>query len=222
MRTAGCILVALSVVVPVMAGDIVAMPTGNTVAPRHVELNYIRWDLENPVISPDQVGGPPRYADIYEGFLGVFDRLELDVLHVDLDRVDTFTEVNAYLTLVKESADYPSVIVGATNILGSDWLDGRDEVSPFILGSYNANVPQGPPSLNDPLIRLHFGYGSDYHDGIFGGMQGLLQPWLGFAVLNYQHQPSYMATLIPAKWVELTYGTKNGDPFYRAGLFFDW
>jgi hypothetical protein len=205
-----------------MAGDIVAMPTGNSVAPRNVQLNYIHWDLENPVYGPEQTGRAPGSADIYEGFFGVTDRLELDVLHVDLDGVDNFTEVNAYLTLVKETAAHPSVILGATNVLGSDWLDGLDNISPFLLGAYNINVPQGPPSFNDPLMRLHLGYGSDYHEGWFGGLQGLLQPWLGFAILNYQNQPSYMGTIIPCKSVELTYGTKNGDPFYRAGLFFDW
>jgi hypothetical protein len=216
MRIAVCMLVAVALVglvLPAMAGDIVDMPTANSVAPQHVETNYIHWDLS---------GGPPRFADIYEVFIGVMDRVELDVDVADLDNVKTFTEANLYLTAVRETADHPSLIVGATNIFANDWTNGQDKVSPFALGAYNINVPAGPPTPNDPLVRLHLGWGDEYHQGWFGGVQFLFLPRFGAAAFNYQGQPAYMGTINFGPRFELTYGTKNGDPFYRGGFNFAW
>ena len=95
------------------------------------------------------------------------------------------------------------------------------KISPFVLSAYNLNVPDGPPSLTDPLIRLHLGYGEEIHDDdVFGGVQFLVHPMLGGAVLNYQGQPGYMLTLIPMPGelpLEITAGTLQGDEFIRVG-----
>lgn len=219
MRTLTWLLVVtlmLGLSLPVWAGDIVDMPTGNMVKAGHYEFNYIYWDLDTPP------GPAPNQAQIFENFIGVTDWLEVDVNIMDLQGVDTYTSVNAYLKLRPETEDWCSLIVGATNVLGSKWPTD-DRVSPFVLTAYNLMVPQGgPPSFKNPLLRLHLGYGSKYHDGMFGGFQGLIHPKVGFAVLNYQHQPSYMVTLIPGRSLEVTLGTKNGDPFARLGYFGSW
>ena len=82
-------------------------------------------------------------------------------------------------------------------------------------------VPQGgPPSPNNPLVRLHLGYGTEIHgDKPFGGVQFLLDPHLGGAILNYQGQPAYMLTLIPKPELpfEITAGTLQGEKFLRLG-----
>jgi hypothetical protein len=225
MRIAVCMLVAVALVglvLPALAGDIVDMPTANSVAPRHVETNYIHWDLSNPVYEVRSAvhGGPPRFADIYEVFVGVMDRVELDVDVADLENVKTFTEANLYLTAIRETGDHPSLIVGATNILGNDWTDGKDKISPFALSAYNIHLPEGPPTPNDPLVRLHLGWGDEYHQGWFGGVQFLFVPRFGAAAFSYQGQPAYMGTVNFGRRFELTYGTKNGDPFYRGGFNF--
>ncbi len=216
-------IVALALAAPAFAGDIVAMPTGNTVAPRNVELNAILW--ERP---PSQ--GPGDYITIGEVFIGVTDWLELDVVYADVKDVDSYMEVNLYGTVLKEKPNFPSLIVGVTNVLGQDWLPGAakfagtgDDPSFFAVSSYNLLVPPGPPSWTEPLIRLHLGWGTGWHDEeLFGGAQFLVDPKLGGAILSYKSMPAYVATWKPLDWLEVTYGALDGRPVYRLGGFLSW
>jgi len=78
--------------------------------------------------------------------------------------------------------------------------------------------------LKNPAIRLHLGYGTKEHDDdFFGGVQAQVCPWGGFAILNYQGDPAYMATAIAAnpKGLEATLGTKAGSWFARVGYQWD-
>ncbi|MHB8993733.1 MAG: hypothetical protein ACYC63_00615 [Armatimonadota bacterium] len=207
------LIAAVGLAVPAFAGDIVAMPTGNMMGARTVELNYINWRNFSPAGDD---------ANIFEAFVGVTDYLELDVLHFDpTGGGDSVTEANAYLRLIKESPKHPSLIIGATNILGSDWVMGSDEVSPFILGAYNISCPAGRPSFNDPLVRMHLAWGDKFHgDRWFGGFQFLFTPRFGAAAFNYQGEPSYVGVYTVSKALELRAGWKSGTPFYSAGLDF--
>ncbi|MBU0611599.1 MAG: hypothetical protein KKI08_27220 [Armatimonadetes bacterium] len=201
---------------PAIAGDIVDMPTGNMVAPNHAEINYIFWDLDTPP------GPAPDYIHIFEGFVGVTDWAELDVIVADVENDDTYVKFNGYVRVLPEGPNKPSLIVGATNLFASDW-PGNDEFSPFVLSSYNLMTPAGPPKLSDPLVRLHLAYGWEANgDQFFGGVQFLVTPKLGGAVFNYQDQPAYVAVYRPTKTWELRAGFKEGDPFYSAGAFLDW
>ena len=219
------LILAVGLAVPVMAGDIVAMPTGNMMPARTAELNYIYWkaDTTAPAMPDGYDGtksvylGGASHANIYEAFVGVTDWLEVDVLRFDVPGSDALTEGNVYIRLLKETAEHPSLIVGTTNFTGSDWIGG-DDVSPFILGAYNINVPQGPPTLNDPLVRAHLAWGDKFHGGFFGGLQFLFAPRIGAAVFNYQGAPSYVGVYRAAKWLELRAGWKTGSPFYSAGV----
>jgi len=216
-------VVAVVMAAPAFAGDIVAMPTGNMVAPHNVELNGIWWEQAASE-------GPGDYITIGEAFIGVVDRIELDVIYADVKDVDSYTEVNLYGTVLKETAQTPSLIVGVTNLLGADWLPGAakypgtdDDMSVFALSSYNLLAPQGPPSLQHPLVRVHLGWGSGWHDDeFFGGVQFLVHPKLGGAILNYKSMPAYMLTCKPLDSVEATVGYLGGDVFYRVGGFLTW
>lgn len=207
------LIVAVGLAVPAFAGDIIAMPTGNMMSAQTVELNYIRW----------QNFAGPNDANIYEAFVGVTDWFELDVLHFDPVQDlpgGSDTEVNAYLRLIKESPKHPSLIVGATNILGENWL-GTDDAAAFVVGAYNISCPAGAPTFNDPLVRMHLGWGDKFHgDRWFGGIQMLVTPRLGLAAFNYQGEPSYLGVYTVSKTLELRGGWKNGTPFYSAGLDF--
>jgi len=216
MKTLICIVVLIAVAVmavPAFAGDIVAMPTGNMMAPRTAELNYIRWQDSFP-------GG--QDANIYEGFVGITDWLEVDAIHVDpTGASDARTEGNIYVRAIKETATHPSLILGATNFTASKWIDGKEEASFFALGAYNIHVPAGAPSFNDPLVRLHVAWGDKFHgDTWFGGFQMRFTPWLGAAAFSYQGDPSYVGVLNVIKNVELRGGWKSGTPFYSAGYDF--
>lgn len=222
-RTTIVAALVVALAAPVFAGDIVGMPTGNTVQPREVELNAIWWN--QPAKS-----GPGDYILIGEVFFGVIDRLEVNVLYADVKDVDSYTEVNVYGTLIKETADRPSLIVGATNVFGSDWLPGaarryetHDDPSFFVVSSYNLAVPPGPPTPQEPLVRLHAGWADGWYDSrFFAGLQFLVDPRLGGAVVNYKEKPGYMVTWKPLDRVELTFGGLHGTVFYRVGGFLDW
>jgi len=221
-RTLMAVVVGLALAVPVFAGDIVSMSTANVVQPKDIELNAIYW-----MMPP---AGSTGNVTVGEAFLGVYDRFEVDVLYADIQDFDSFTEVNAFYTLCKEDVEKPGVVVGFTNVFGSDWLGGKkfngdpdnDKASFVIASAYNLAAP-AEISPKTPLIRAHLGWGNNYHeDKLFGGIQFKVYPNFGGAVLNYLGQPAYMLTWAPDKKYELTGGTIGGDTFYRAGAFLHW
>jgi len=212
----------------VLAGDIIAMPTGNLVPPQTAELHYIYWNRE-PISTP---GGPVRdYLNIGEVHAGIVDRLELDALFVNTQGLDDVWELNAYYALVPESREHPSLIVGATNLTENDWLpssmktgpQGDNRVSAFVVSAYNFLPAAGPPSLNDPLLRLHAGWGENWHENrFFGAAQILVHPQVGFGIFTYQGKPAYLASYKPVPWLELNAGWDQGDPVYHIGYTKTW
>jgi len=212
------VVLALAVArVPTFAADIVGMPVGNQPKAGNVEFNYIYW--REPVPGLSHIG-------VAELYYGVTDQLEINALTFAPQGMGSKTELNFSYAVVPETAEKPSLIVGATNLneVASRGLPGQPplaKASPFVLSAYNVRVPQGgPPSLNNPLIRLHLGYGTEIHgDELFGGVQFLVDPHLGGAILNYQGQPAYMLTLIPQPGtpLEITAGTLQGEKFLRVG-----
>ncbi len=219
-------MLALALATPLFAGDIVGMPTGNTVKAGDWEANAIYW---NRPMDTDAVIG--------ELFYGVNDWLEIDAWYADVDNADSYWQLNAYLTLIKETAEHPSLILGCNNVTGEDWVGGeqfmldlgscggdadQDDPSPFILGAYNLAAP-AVPTWQTPLVRLHLGWGDkQYANEFFGGLQLKFQPNLGCAITNYNSMPGYMVTLNATENIELTGGILDGDTFWRAGGFWTW
>jgi hypothetical protein len=212
------LVLAVGLALPVFAGDAVDVPTGNMVAPRHVEINYIYWDVDfGPSPAPQQI-------HIGEVFVGITDWLEVDGIVAEVDNDKTYARANVYARLQSETPDRPSIILGCVNVTGADVPGGySSQPSPFLLGAYNLHLPEGPPSFSDPLVRAHFGWGVHYNTGWpFGGIQMMLTPKLGVAAFAYQGRGNYMVAYQANKLLSLRVGIKNSDPFYSAGLFFDW
>lgn len=247
LRMVWLLLSLLGIALVARAGDVVSMPTGNVVQPNHAEFNYIFWDLEQVKVLVEgsnnngtvfSRNGVTRtigdHAHVYELFVGAAKNLEVDVLHVDLQGIDKFTEVNAYYTLQPETAEKPSVVLGVTNLFGSDWLPsedrsfgpgdytGDDRLSPFVLGAYNLRVPQeGTPTLKDPLVRAHLGLGFNYHeDRLFGAVQCLATPQWGAGIFNYRGDPAYLAVYKPRPEWEVRAGWFGGDPLVSVGYYY--
>ncbi len=211
----------------VLAGDIVAMPTGNMMPAKTVSLGYIYWDTEGRNVPG--IGTVGDVTHIGELFYGVTDRLEIDYLWIQprgwgkLPGTDSsVSELNVYYALAKEkTGTHPSFIVGATNVTGNKWLPSSsrpnppsfdDRVSYFAVSSYNIKEPAGPPSLENPLVRLHLGWGNNWHvNRYFGGAQVMWTPQVGMAILNYQGQPSYLGAWMPIPGLELNAGWSQGD-----------
>ena len=204
------------------AGDIVAMPTGNMVPEGQYEAHYIYWDT-NAIPTPG--GQVLEHINVLEFFYGATDKVEVDFLSVCPQGLDSVQELNLYYKVRDEAFQKPSLIVGATNLTGEDWLPSTDRpggdarVSPFVLGACNIMVPKGgPPSLRSPLVRLHLGYGINFHeDEPFGGVQILVHPGLGAGIFNYQSQPVYLVACMPTPEIEIHLGWGQGNPLVHLG-----
>ncbi len=227
------VLFVLLSVTASFAGDTVFMPTGNSVAKGKFEYNFIFVDLDPPVVrpasvnaSPRSLNGPPGHMMIHEFFFGATDRLEIDVNVLDLDGDDPEVEINPYLTLVKEKPNRPSFIVGVYNLFGEDFPTrpgGDSRVSPFFVSAYNLRTPAAAPSLSDPLVRGHLGWGTGQHDGdFFGGAQFLINPKYGGAVYTHRGDMAYIGVYRPKNCLEIRGGTLGGDEWGSLGLFVDW
>lgn len=218
---AGVVIAVTLVAAPSFAGDIVFTPTGNMVKDGAFEFNYILWSFDNPP--------GPDHMSIYEFFFGLDEHLEIDIDILSPDPGTAEGTVNVYVPVILETPNRPSLIIGTYNLFANGLPLGPvpdDRVSPFVLTAYNLHAPDGPPSLKDPLLRAHLGYGWGLHDMTpFGGLQFLVDPHFGGAVLNHSGDPAYMATFIPCPekhdW-EITIGTLAGEEFYRVGWFHTW
>ena len=214
------VVLCLALTAPVWAENVISMPVADHPGAGNAELHFIYWDL----------GGPPgpENGQISQFFVGVTDRLEIDLQNWKFQGLDSMNVVDGYYWLVKESPKHPSLVVGATNLFGEDLppspegagFDNR--VSPFVIGAYNIGVPAGPPTLGDPLVRLYMGFGWRWHDNDpFGGLLFVVDPKVALAVLNYQGQPAYLAAYKPTPRTEIHVGWFHGEPLVHLGWNFD-
>lgn len=187
--------------------DIVTMPLGNRapVLGGQVDAIYVM-----PDVGPDSV-------TFVEGYYQVTQAIEVGFIYMKPEGFDSQTEVSAAYTVLPESMLNPAVIVGAYNLLGSDW-GASDNISPYVMAAKTLRVPKlGPPTPADPVIRAHLGYGTEYHgDAVFGAVQGLLTPNIGVILLHYNDENGAAATYIFKPGLEASVGTYGGDPFLRV------
>jgi len=223
MRVVACLFVVgliLGLAAACQAGDVVGMPTADTVKPGNFEYNFIYVDLNQPPLA--KAMGAPECMLVNECFFGVTDWLELDVDVFDPEGSMGDAELNAYVTAVKETNDHPSLIVGAYNMLGTDFL-GNDEISPFLVSGYTFHKPKGKPSFKDPVLRAYLGWGSGQHrSNMFGGLKFLIHPKVGGAVLSYNRATAFIGVYRPYPWLELRAGSLGGDDWYSFGTYVTW
>lgn len=161
-----------------MAGDIVTVPTANQVkaGEADVAVYYISAD-EDSLIEPLQ----PLGIDFVRAqtlYVGLTDRLELDVHRYDVDEVAVDSIFNATYVLQHETMKRPIVVIG-----GRDLSREYDHASYFVSAAKTLNPPVGGPPT-EPIVRLHLSlgtedntlFGESRHEGIFGGVQALLRP----------------------------------------------
>ncbi len=215
-------------VAPSWAMDSLNMPTGNGLKPGDTEINFIYVNQPHR----ENALGETRLDDMryLKLFTGVTDRLQVDVDSVDIKDADSYWEVNAYYTAVEEALDHPSLVVGATNLLGQDWLGGSDfggnpdNDDPSLFALIACTINKTPkPSPADPVVRLHLGWGNNFHgDEFFGALQIKLHPRVIAVVQNYKSMPTFIGTVRVTDELQVSAGTMDGYPFYRAGGVVSW
>lgn len=191
-KLAAAFLLALMVVVaytlPAVAGDIVTMPTANQMGPGEV-------DVAQYYVSFDYPPGLPEHAYLTTMYVGVTDRIEVDVWYVNpnkraADQAGHVTVLNATgLVLSQRKGDLVDLVVGVRdigddleNLFGPDFDRGL-----FVAAAKTLNPPSGPPTAADcPIWRVHvgageeLGFGTDLNrmtkGGVFGGIQAIVTP----------------------------------------------
>jgi hypothetical protein len=206
-----------------MAGDIVTVPTANQVKAGEVDLAMYYLGLDNDSlvepIQPLDIG----FVRAQTAYIGVTDKLEIDVHRYDVDVVGTETIINATYVLQHETMKRPIVVLGTRDLTRehTDPTGAATGASYFVSAAKTLNPPiGGPPKL--PIIRLHLSLGTEdetllgegRHEGIFGGVQTILKlasPFVGAIALYDGTDVITGLTVVPQPgWPTLKGGTFGG------------
>jgi len=202
------------------AADIVTVPTANQLRAGEVDVAHY-W------IGTDLPAGAPTQLNFNTLYVGLTDKIEIDAHEVKLigggpgaESWGSTTIWNATVLLLKEDQRNPNVVIGGRNLEGTSGPTGF-KASWFVSAAKTVMAPVGgPPSLRSPVVRLHLSLGTEdetlfppdkRHDGIFGGVQLMVDPRVGLIVL---HDGEDLITGI-------TYTHKPGWPTIKGGTFGD-
>ncbi|MCL4499229.1 MAG: hypothetical protein M1335_03170 [Chloroflexi bacterium] len=208
------------------AADIVSMPTANQLKAGDVEAAAYYFGLDNPSVAP-------QHVQLQTLYLGLTDRLELDVHHATVDKDEESTIFVGTFKLLSESVTKPDLVIGCRNLGGTATafdnpgtaLNERsksEDRSYFISGAktffFNPLKP-GPP-----LVRVHLSLGTaDWtlfdvkrHQGLFGGLQFLLRPELGLVVENDGQDTITGLTIMPKNSGLTIKGGTYGDHWWTG------
>jgi hypothetical protein len=197
MRVIAILVLTLVAVSAAYCADIVTVPTANQLKAGQIDVAYYYLGLDLPA-------GPPQNLQAQTLYIGLTDRVELDVHRYDpqknLDKTSTI--VNATVLLLPETALNPAVVIGGRNLGGEQTTNNPGSATAranskkrswFISAAKNVTpmLPSGPKL---PLVRLHVSLGTkdwtllggeeSRHGGLFGGVQALLTPEIGAVVLH--------------------------------------
>ncbi|MCX6360927.1 MAG: hypothetical protein NT029_14035 [Armatimonadetes bacterium] len=204
-----------------LADDIVTMPTAN-------QLKAREFDAAVYYISLSMPAGAPQYVQYQTLYLGLTDRLELDLHRAAVDNDAKSVVVVGQYKLLSEGPDTPDLVVGVRNLTGvattnSPLRSYSRERSVYLATAKTWFVRKGVQG--PPLIRLHTGIGSrDYtlmneprHEGAFGGIQCLFTPTVG-AVVQHDGQDwiTGLTYMPPKSGITLKLGTYGDHSWYGA------
>jgi hypothetical protein len=199
------------------AADIVTVPTANQLKAGEVDVAHY-W------IGTDLPSGAPTQLNFNTLYVGLTDKIEIDAHQVKLIgaavSIPSFTIWNATILVLKEDQRNPNVVIGGRNLEGTSGFLGV-KASWFVSAAKTVMAPVGgPPSLRSPVVRLHLSLGTEdetlfppdkRHDGLFGGVQLMVDPRIGIVAL---HDSCDLITGI-------TYTHKPGWPTIKGGTFGD-
>lgn len=186
-----------------LADDIVTMPTANQLKAGEVDVAAYYLDLDLPA-------GQPRFVQYQTLYVGLSDRVEVDVHRANVDRDKQSVVLVGSYKIAGEQGMRPDLVVGVRNLTGVSTttvpgVAGKSKDMSFYLSAaktffWDATNP-GPP-----LVRAHLSVGTaDWtllnekrHDGLFGGLQFLFHPWVGGVVQHDGQDWIAGLTLMPA------------------------
>ena len=224
MRYLVSVLVLLLVAGCAFADDIVTMPTANQLKGGEVDAAVYYITLDYPL-------GAPQFIQYQTLYVGLTDWLEVDAHRAMVDRDETSTVLVATVKLLSETPTLPDVVVGCRNIGGTPTTKNPLVREKSKDQSYFVSIAKtffcNPAAPGPPLFRVHLSFGTpDWtlfndrrHDGVFGGLQILLQPDLGLVTLHDGEDVITGVTWTP-KSSGLTLKAGSYGPHWWAGLAF--
>ncbi len=204
VRIALAVALALIAQQMVMGSSIITMPTADVAPVGTVNVaSYV-------VSFNDMPAGAPTGMNVHIAYAGIAKNLELEANVYDVNKgAPTQEFVVLTYKMLDETATRPQVSVGVKNPFG-ETLGGDDDATLFIAAVKVVKAP-APGEPFSPVVRLHLGLGTNYHEGIFGGAQCLLTPKLGVAALNDTNDTLIAATFKPS----------DKSPTFKAGTLGD-
>ncbi len=210
-------------IAPAMAEDIGTVPSANQLKKGEVSLSGYWVDLHSPHGAAQNMS--------YETLaVGITDRLELGVHHMKIDKDDAATLLVANYKLVSQTATNPDVIVGVRNFtaqpttIRTSVRDKSSDPSFYVSIAKTYALQKDAPA--GPSVRIHMSMGtSDWtilyhkrHEGVFGGFQFRVAPWLAAVALHDGSVWISGLTLIPTKGVALKIGRFDKHDWYSVSL----
>lgn len=234
MRALICLFIFLILSICALGDDILTMPTANMLKQGELELSYYHIDLNTPIAQP-------QIIEVQCIYVGVKDWLELNAQRVAVDKDATSVVVSGNLRLLQESPTTPDVVFGCRNI-GATPTTNNPPFSTFNFRAKSANQSyylcaaktfffdhdnSGQPT--PPLIRFHAGLGTadwtigleERHDGLFGGIQAVITPYLGAILLDDGRDLITGIAIAPGPPGLVIRAGGFGDRWY-AGLAYRW
>lgn len=229
MRFCAQVLVALMLATGIaFADDIVTMPTANQLKRGEVDVAQYYLALDMPAGAPQNVW----YQTLY---IGLTDRVELDVHRAAVDKDKASVLFVGSWKLLAEGATVPDLVVGLRNFTeapttNSPMRERSKDVSAYAAMAKTFFWDSSQPG--PPLVRAHLGFGTpDYtllgekrHQGVFGGLQFLFHPMVGAVVQHDGQDLIYGLTIMPPKTGFTLKAGAYGDHTwsgisYRTSLF---
>jgi hypothetical protein len=154
---------------------------------------------------------------LYEAYYGVAQSIEISVLKTSRTGADKSQSFNVSYFLSPETSEDWASAIGASNVGGDKYL-GTDNPS-YYLAFYrtHSTTTSSPSRQYAPTYRYHVGYGTNAHNGFFGGVQVITNPKMWFGAFNYSGRPIYVIdyalTGVSRAQLSLRAGYLWGDPW---------
>jgi len=211
LRIALVVALVLIVQQMVLGSSIITMPTADVAPPGLINLAaYVVDfnDLPDPPLAPSGM-------NVYIAYAAIAENLELEAnVYDQKDGFDTLTFFNLTYKVVEATATRPQISVGVKNVLGETL--GNGDVAPndnptYFVTAFKVLSAPAPGEPFKPIVRIHAGLGNNLHEGLFGGIQAMVTPQIGLALLNDAEQTLISAAFKPSA----------NSPTFKAGTLGD-
>ncbi|MCC6484051.1 MAG: hypothetical protein IT209_04310 [Armatimonadetes bacterium] len=210
LKKAFAVVGVTALAAPAFSYSIVNVPTANQAALHEFNIAYYNMSVRKL---------PVTHKDIYIGYSTVAPNLELEWIHVDINKGAPSQDiVNATYKILAETPKLPDVVLGVKNIFSDDNSPDPDEqkASYYIATAKTLNPPK-PGQPWHPVVRLHVNYGTREHRGLFGGLQIAITPRLGVAAMKFTNS-HYVDTFFGnSSELAAVYSLGKNAPNIKAG-----